>query len=159
MRLARISGPGERAAGSLRGLVAAMALLSVGCVDRRYTIRTDPPGALVYVNGEEVGASPVSHSFTYYGDREITLVADGFQTQRIIQPVNAPWWDNDLTDFFSENLVPFTLRDDREFAYRMQPSVNPPSADLEARANALRAEGQAPPRERPRGFFERLRFW
>ena len=55
-----------------------MALASTGCVERRYTIRSNPPGALVYVNGEEIGTTPVSRSFTYYGDRDITLIQDGF---------------------------------------------------------------------------------
>ena len=63
-----------------------------GCVKRRYTIRTDPPGALVLVNKEEIGPSPVSHSFTYYGDREITVMHDDYQTLSVIQPIDAPWW-------------------------------------------------------------------
>jgi hypothetical protein len=36
-------------------------------------------------------------------------VADGYETQQIIQPLPAPWWDNALTDFFTENLLPVTL--------------------------------------------------
>ena len=35
------------------GLVLAGAILCSGCVERRYTLRTDPPGALAIVNGEE----------------------------------------------------------------------------------------------------------
>src|SRR4051812_38674164 len=75
-----------------------------GCVERRYTIRTNPPGALVVVNDEEIGASPVSASFTYYGDRKIELMHDGYMTQKVIQPIKAPWYDNYLTEFFTENL-------------------------------------------------------
>ena len=52
-----------------------------GCVERRYTIRTDPPGATVVVNGEEIGPSPASKSFVYYGDRKITMILDGYQTK------------------------------------------------------------------------------
>ena len=65
-----------------------------GCVESRYTIRTDPLGATVIVNGEEIGPSPASKSFNYYGDRKVTLILDGYQTKTLIQPVNAPWWDN-----------------------------------------------------------------
>lgn len=122
-----------------------LALASSGCVERRYTIRTNPPGALVYVNGEEIGKTPVSRSFTYYGDREITLVQDGFETQHTIQPMKAPWWDNHLTEFFSENLVPFTLRDEREMVFDMQPVQNAPVGDLMGRAEQMRAEGQVSP--------------
>jgi hypothetical protein len=132
--------------------VAAIVVLP-GCVERRYTIRTNPPGALVYVNGEELGPSPVSQSYTYYGPREIVLVADGQQTQKIIQPVDAPWYDNVLTDFFTENLLPFTIRDEREFAYEMTPATSPAVGDLVGRAEAMRGQGQQPPPPRRTGLF------
>jgi hypothetical protein len=141
---------------ALAGL--ALCACACGCVERRYTIRTDPPGALVYVNGEEVGASPVSKSFTYYGEREVTLVADGHQTARFVQPVNPPWWDNLFTEFFSENLVPFTLRDEREFSYKMLPAVNPPQTDVRQRAETLRGIGRQTPEPQRQGFFGFLGF-
>lgn len=125
---------------------------ATGCVERRYTIRTDPPGALVVVNGQELGLTPVSAPFTYYGDREIVLIKDGFQTQRVIQPIRAPWWDNLLTEFFSENLVPVNLRDERDFTYRLTPSTIPATNDLLQRAESLRAQGQAPPPPRRGGI-------
>jgi hypothetical protein len=136
------------------GLVVSFVPLMSGCVERRYTIRTDPPGALVYVNGEELGpaAPAVSRSFVFYGDREIVLMADGYQTQKIIQPIDAPWYDNPLTDFFTENLVPWTIRDEREFVYRLSPATNPPVGDLVERAEAIRAEAQQPPPPRRQGI-------
>jgi hypothetical protein len=139
--------------------LAAIALLTLtGCVERRFTIRTNPPGALVYVNGEELGPSPVSQSYVYYGPREIVLVADGHQTQKIIQPVDAPWYDNVLTDFFTENLLPFTIRDEREFAYDMAPATSPDVGDLVQRAEGMRGQGQLPPPPRRRGLFGWLGF-
>src|SRR3954465_6323000 len=110
----------ERGAAAI--LVALLLAVQSGCVERRYTIRTEPPGALAVVNGEEVGRTPVSRSFTYYGDRDVTLMLDGFETQRVIQPLKAPWYDNLVTEFFAENVVPFTLRDEREFTFRMVPT-------------------------------------
>ena len=47
---------------ALLTLFLGIAALS-GCVERRYTIRTEPPGATVIVNGEEIGPSPTSKSF------------------------------------------------------------------------------------------------
>jgi len=132
--------------------LALLAPLSAGCVERRYTIRTDPPGALVIVNGEEIGPSPVSRSFTFYGDRDITLIHEGFHIQRVIQPINAPWWDNLLTKAFTENLIPVTFRDEREYAYRLAPTTNPPVNELVERADSLRAAGQTQPPPRRGGF-------
>jgi hypothetical protein len=134
------------------GLVLALAGGLCGCVERRYTIRTNPPGALVVVNNEEIGHTPVSRSFTYYGDRDITLMLDGYQTQRVIQPIKSPWYDNLLTELFTENLVPFTIRDERTYDYQMVPATVPPSNDLMNRAENLRAQAQTPPPERRKGI-------
>lgn len=133
------------------GFGLALASGLCGCVERRYTIRTNPPGALVVVNNEEIGRTPVSRSFTYYGDRDVTLMLDGFQTQKLVQPIKAPWYDNLLTEVFTENVVPFTIRDERTYDYSMVPASLPPSNDLLNRAQNLRAQAQAPPPERRKG--------
>jgi hypothetical protein len=140
------------------GLVLSVVCGLSGCVERRYTIRTNPPGALVVVNGEEVGRTPVSHSFTFYGDRDISLMMDGYQTQRVIQPMKPPWYDNLATEFFTENVVPFTIRDDREFTYQMTPATIPAANDLMNRGQALRAQGGAPPPPRRGGLLGWLGF-
>jgi hypothetical protein len=134
--------------------VLALAM-ATGCVERRYTVRTDPPGALVFVNGEEIGPSPVSRSFTYYGPREIVVQADGYRTERVIQPIRAPWYDNYATEFFTENLIPYTWRDERDFLIKMQPATVPSTAELSSRADGMRQRGTAPPPPRSRG----LRSW
>jgi hypothetical protein len=137
---------------ALAATAVALLLGGSGCVERRYTIRTEPPSALVVVNGEEVGRTPVSRSFTYYGDRDITLMLDGYETQRIIQPVRAPWYDNLLTEFVSENVLPFTVRDEREFTYKMGPATIPKTDDLIARGQALRTQGATPMKPRRAGI-------
>ena len=144
---------GREEDGEGRGLGAL-----AGCVERRYTIRSNPPGALVVVNGEETGPTPVSKSFTYYGDREITLMLDGYATQTIIEPINAPWYDNYLTEFFSENLIPWTIRDEREFTYKLGPAQSPPEEEVSARAEALRSEARVLPPPRRGGILGWLGF-
>ncbi len=131
-------------------VVVLMAATVTGCVERRYTIRTNPPGALVYVNGQELGTTPVSSSFTYYGDREITLQLDGYETMTVRQPINAPWYDNLLTEFFTENLYPGQLRDERDYTFQLKPLVSPPIDVLRDRAEGLRAVGTIPPPARPK---------
>jgi hypothetical protein len=138
-------------------LIAGMSFFS-GCVERRYTIRSDPPGATVIVNGEEIGPTPASKSFVYYGDREITLQLDGYETKTFIQPIKAPWWDNLLTEFFTENLVPVTLRDEREFKYQLTPAQSPPIGELRDRAESLRNEARVLPKPRRGGILGWLGF-
>ncbi len=147
---------------SLRGrlLVAMVALGSAvglsGCVERRYTIRTDPPGALVIANGEAIGTTPVSKSFTFYGDRTVRIIKEGYATKDIVAPFPAPWYDNIVTEFFTENLIPYTFRDEIEFNYKLDPAVPPDTGSVVSRGEATRAEGQAGPIKRStgiRGFF------
>ena len=40
--------------------LAVLAASQTGCVRRRMTIRSDPPGALVYVDDQQIGATPIS---------------------------------------------------------------------------------------------------
>jgi hypothetical protein len=129
-----------------------------GCVERRYTVRTDPPGALVIANGEAIGPAPASKSFTFYGDREFVLILDGYETKKVIQPINAPWWDNLLTEFFTENLVPYSLRDEREYKFELTPAKQTPAEPLRERAEALRSEGKILPKPRRGGILGWLGF-
>lgn len=139
-----------------RRVAAAAGLLAIagatGCVERRYTIRTDPPNALVWVNGEEVGPSPVSRSFVYYGDREVVVMADGYRTQKFLQHCRAPWWNTGLTDWFTENILPVTLRDERDWTFKLQPATVPGREELVNRADALRQQGKALPPQRRGGI-------
>ena len=50
-------------------LAVLVCLAALGCVQRRMTIRSNPPGALVYVDDYQVGTTPVSTDFGYYGTR------------------------------------------------------------------------------------------
>src|SRR5438046_8549070 len=94
------------------GLVAAVLLGGLpGCVERRYVIESDPPGALVLVNGQPIGTTPVDGYFVYYGNYNFTLIKDGFQTKQVSQRIASPWYEYTPLDFISENLYPGKLED------------------------------------------------
>ena len=58
------------------GAALAFALATIsGCVDRRFVIESDPPGAIVYLNDKWVGPTPVDQSFTYYGKYRFVFAA------------------------------------------------------------------------------------
>src|SRR5688500_13325108 len=84
------------------GALALVCLGSAGCVQRRRTIRSNPPGALVYVDNHEIGVTPVATDFIYYGTRQIRLVKDGYETLTVLQGVPAPWYQYFPIDFFAE---------------------------------------------------------
>src|SRR4051812_21539996 len=52
------------------------AFLLSGCVHRVVTVQSDPPGALVYMNEEEIGRTPVSKEFLWYGNYDMVLRKD-----------------------------------------------------------------------------------
>jgi hypothetical protein len=129
--------------------VLALALLAValagGCVQRRMTIRSNPPGALVYVDDYQIGTTPVSHDFVYYGTRKIRLVKDGYETLTVRQPFPVPWYEFFPLDFVSETLVPWEIRDERVVDLAMQPAAAVPPESVVARAEQVRlAAGSLP---------------
>ena len=103
-------------------LLAGIALVSVGCVRRTVTINTDPQGARVLLNDEEVGTSPVSVDFTWYGDYDVVLRKEGYATTKTNQRIDAPWYQVPPMDFFAEALVPFEIHDQREVTFILEPS-------------------------------------
>lgn len=121
------------------GLVLVLLCLGTsGCVQRRLTVRSNPPGALVYVDNHEIGTTPVSTDFIYYGTRQIRLVKDGFETLTILQPLATPWYDVFPLDFVSENLVPGEIRDERTLNFTLVPQVIVHGDQLLQRAEDLR---------------------
>lgn len=119
-------------------LLAVALLCSTGCVRRRLTIRSNPPGAQVFVDNQEVGTTPCSASFIYYGTRSITVMKDGYRTEKILQKINPPWYQIPPLDFVSENMVPKELRDERIVDVQMVPEEIVPQQKLLERAQILR---------------------
>jgi hypothetical protein len=117
-----------------------------GCVQRRMTVRSEPPGALVYVDDYQIGTTPVSTDFIYYGTRKIRLVKDGYETLTVRQPFPIPWYEIFPLDFVTENLWPWEIRDERVVDLAMTPAASTPSESVVARAEQARlAAGSLPP--------------
>lgn len=117
-------------------------LVHAGCVHRRLLIRSDPPGAIVYVDNERVGTTPCAVNYVYYGTRKIRLIKDGFETLVVKQPLPTPWYEVPPLDFVSDVLVPWEIRDVRDATYRLQPQLMVAPEHLLARAEALRVRTQ-----------------
>lgn len=124
-------------------LLVALLLLPAGCVRRRMTVRTNPPGAQVYVDNYPIGTSPASTSFTYYGTREIRLVRDGYETVATKQRFLPPWYEMPVLDFVTENLWPWEIRDERVVDVQLEPQRIVPTDQLIGRGENLRHASQA----------------
>ncbi|MGN6546525.1 MAG: PEGA domain-containing protein [Aureliella sp.] len=134
-------------------LLIALPICS-GCVRRRLTVRTNPPGAMVYVDRQFIGPSPASTSVTYYGTRHIEVVGDGYRTEKILRTFNPPWYQIPPLDFISETLWPWEIRDQRVVDITMVADQPVPSEELIGRADTMRtqvAAGIAVPLTRTQG--------
>jgi hypothetical protein len=128
-------------------LGTAVVLMGSGCVERRFIIESDPAGAIVYFNGQPIGATPVDVPFLYYGTYRFTLIRDGFEATTVDQEVKAPIYAYPPLDFVSENLYPGTIRDVRRFRYQLRPMSAPVQNEIFDAADRLRGRGLAIPVE------------
>ncbi len=113
-------------------------LAASGCVRRTLTIETAPCGALVYLNDEEVGRSPVTTDFLWYGDYDVVIRKEGYKTLHTHQPIDAPWYQIPPIDFFAEVLYAGKVHDARVFSYTLEPEQLPGREELLQRAEELR---------------------
>ncbi len=121
-----------------------------GCVERKMTIVTDPPGAKVTINGKDIGFSPVNYSFIYYGKYRIMLQKDGYQTRIIEDRVPAPIYEYPPLDILVENINPFIIYDKHLLEYTLDPLQRPNLDELMDRANEIRVRGKnLPPPKHP----------
>lgn len=124
-------------------LLLIVATLLPGCVRRRMTVRSNPPGSQVYIDNYPIGKTPVSTPFTYYGTREIRLVRDGYETLTTKERFLPPWYQWPGLDFVTENLWPYEIRDERVVDFQMVPQRIVPADQLIARGENLRRGAQA----------------
>ena len=94
-------------------------VLTTGCVERRLTINTLPQGAIVTLNDEEIGVSPVTVEFNWYGTYKINIQKPGYETLNTHRKLKAPLHDAPVIDFFCENLWPGQIVDNFEWTFEI----------------------------------------
>lgn len=107
-----------------RQFVMAMgvtALVLGGCVERKLTINTEPQGAMVALNDEQIGLSPVTVTFNWYGDYGVRASKDGYETLDTHRQLKAPLHDWFPLDFFTEVLYPGRIVDSYEWTFDLKP--------------------------------------
>lgn len=123
-------------------LLVLLTLTQAGCVSRRLMVQSNPPGAMVLLEGKEIGYTPTGVDFTYYGTRELTLIKDGYETKTQLVPIRAPWYQWPVIEFFSDNLLPGRITDRREVQFELEPKRMVPNQELLNRGQTLRNEAQ-----------------
>ncbi len=60
-------------------------------------------------------------SFQWYGDYEVHLSKEGYETLNTHRKLKAPWYDMFPFDFVAQVLNPTLIRDSYEWTFEMQP--------------------------------------
>ena len=107
-------------------LAIAFGLCLPGCVEQTIDVQSDPPGALVWLNGHEVGRTPMTTPFTFYGNFDVALRKEGYETLKTQSKVMPPWYQLPPIDLLSA-LLPIPLKDEHRLSYTMQPASTQPA--------------------------------
>jgi hypothetical protein len=121
-------------------VVLIAGLLIGGCVERQLTINTEPRGALVTLNDEEIGTSPVTVSFNWYGDYNVRISKEGYETLKTHRKLKRPWYDKFPFDFFAQILNPKRIVDSYEWTFTLAPKQYPTREELIQNAEKLKKQ-------------------
>ncbi len=113
-------------------------LITAGCVRRTLTINTEPAGALLFLNDEEVGRTPVTTDFLWYGDYDVIIRHDGYETLQTNLVLKLPWYQLVPIDFFAEVLWPGRIVDCRVQSFELVQAKPPDRSEMLERAQVLR---------------------
>jgi len=134
---------GNRKKCNLFALSAAILIVSLflaGCVERQLTIKTEPQGALVTLNDEEIGTSPVTVSFNWYGDYNVRISKEGYQTLKTHRKLKGPWYDKFPFDLFAQLIIPKRIVDSYEWTFTLAPKQYPTREELIQDAEQLKKQ-------------------
>src|ERR1700678_3674551 len=127
-------------------------LLGAGCIERTLTVQSNPQGSLVTLNAQEIGRTPFTRDFTWYGKYDVEVRKDGYQTLKTTTAVREPWYQWVPIDLIVE-LLPVMFHDDHTLWYTLMPQ--PAEVDAQAlldRSQQMRATllgSRLPPGARP----------
>jgi len=126
-----------------RILVLAVAAALGGCVERTMEITSEPSGALVILSDVEIGRTPLTHEFTWYGDYDVIVRMEGHETLKTHAHINPPWYEVPPLDLLSA-VAPWTYRDQRYLHYELKKFQPPAEEDLIRRAEQMRQRNLEP---------------
>lgn len=144
-----------------RATAVSLACLAVlaGCVERKMMLRSDPPGALIALDGADASLrTPAEVPFDYGGARSVTLIAPGHRVLDTTVKLADPWFTYFPLDIAAEFLWPGTIEDVQTFDFKLEPYAATTTADekaelkkrlqeLKLRAAKFRAGGSQGPKE------------
>lgn len=123
-------------------LLAIAMVVFAGCVERRLTVVTEPAGAVVWLNDEEIGVAPVTVNFNWYGHYRVRIEKEGYQTLHTDRLLERPMHDYPGFDFVAEVLWPGQIVDEYLWEFELQAYQPLDSGELMERAEAMRVRAE-----------------
>lgn len=104
------------------GLLIAAAVATGGCIRSRLHIESNPSDAVVTINDQPYGKTPIETPFIWYWYYDVKVEKPGYQTVEDEQYLGSPAWAIFPLDFFAEAL-PFPISDNRHLQYDLKPAT------------------------------------
>jgi len=128
---------------ALAGLALAALALAAGCVRREIEVTSTPPGALLTLNGREIGRTPTRIEFTFDGMYDVRLKLAGYESVAGSGDSNMPVWDFMGADLVAE-MVPTDIHRLEHWHFDLVPDDDA-NASLKDRAEAAQRYVEALP--------------
>ncbi|MEO1008631.1 MAG: PEGA domain-containing protein [Planctomycetota bacterium] len=109
-----------------------------GCGSRTLSITSEPSGALVSLNGDEVGRTPLEVGFRYYGQYDVRLRREGYEPLAANPWAAAPWYEYPPIDVV---LLPFPIETRIDWHFELEPAASTGDAP-EARDALIERAGE-----------------
>ncbi len=120
--------------------IAFATVILAGCVERKLTINTEPQGANVILNDQEIGVSPVTVPFNWYGDYWVRISKDGYEMLDTHRKLKAPLHDYPPFDLFAQILFPGRIVDAYEWTFELAPKEYPTREELIEKGQSLQSQ-------------------
>jgi len=101
-------------------LAALGASVMPGCLERTIVVTSEPPGAVVWLNDQELGRTPVETDFTFYGTYDVRLRLEGYEPLVTSRVASAPIYEVPGLDIFAE-AVPAKIATRLEWHFDLVP--------------------------------------
>lgn len=109
-----------------------------GCLERTITVTSEPPGAIVTLNDVQIGRTPVTTEFRYFGVYDVRLRKDGYEPLVTSRETTTPLWEYPGIDILAI-LAPWRVKTSIEWDFELEPEIPAGSAEmLEAEAELLK---------------------
>ena len=93
-----------------------------GCVHRKLTVISTPPGAMLLMNDRRLGQTPYSYDFQWYGWHRLTLLKQGYERVEERLLIRCPWYLWIPMDVAME-LLPLPIRHTKVLTYTLVPAT------------------------------------